>query len=103
MRPARSVGVKPELSGIFVNVPGAPVSEAYRPLLGASGTLLKFGRWPARHPTAATTRPPLWPNLSGGWTATSVTMLAKKQFLASELPAHCGDVGRLTLVKLCPA
>ena len=96
------MGVKPEvLSGTLANVPGAPVSERYRPLAGASGWPAKFGRGPLRQPTAARTAPPLWPNLSAGWTTTSVTTLAKKQLGRLELPAH-RPVGRSTLAKLWP-
>src|SRR3954452_14707445 len=102
MRPARSVGGETALSGVFWNEPGVPLSERYTPLAGACGLPAKFGNWPARQPTAAITAPPSCPSLSFGWTATSVTTFAKKQFGFEESPAQ-SPVGRFTFVKLRPA
>jgi hypothetical protein len=48
------------------------------------------------------TAPPWWPSSSAGWTATSVTTFAKKQFGFDESPAQ-SPVGRFTFVKLRPA
>ena len=51
----------------------------------------KFRARPARQPTAARTLCPV------ARTTTSVTTLAKKQPMSVVLPAHCAEVGRLTL------
>src|SRR5690349_4686497 len=69
----------------FVNVPGAPVFDTYMPLPGDCADPSALGLVPARQPTAAITAPGLAeaPDLplSGPWTTTSVTMLARKQSL----------------------
>ncbi len=72
------------------------------PWPGLSAFPARFLRIPARQPTAAITSPPLCPNLSAAWTATSVTMFAKKQLGFVEFPAQ-SPVGRTTLVNVRPA
>src|SRR3954469_15310324 len=103
----------PALGATFLNVPGAPVSDWYRPL---------FGDWivpsasvfcPARQPTAASTAPalPVMPVLGAPCTTTSVTWLARKQPLAMpESPVQFGwppatpsPVGSFTLLQLWPS
>src|SRR3954470_2527918 len=81
---------KPELLGsTFSNVPRAPLADTYTPLPGDSTNPPTFFLLPARQPTAATTAPPAaFVTPPGAWTATSVTMLARKQVVVVVSPAH---------------
>src|SRR3954454_19031388 len=79
----------------FLKLPGAPLVDVYMPLPGDCGTPAALFLVPERQPTDAMTAPGLAvPAPPGACTTTSVTMLARKQFLTDgALPAQ-SPVGR---------
>src|SRR4051794_40024149 len=88
----------------FLKLPGAPVRGVYMPLPGDCGAPAALCLVPARQPTAAITAPGRGdPGPPAACTTTSVTMLARKQFLTDgALPAQL-PVGSTTLANVAPA